>query len=627
MSYDEISYLEKYLQMVAPNVGGNTIALRSSVLTLGDKIDSYSESETNVQGLLFGNVQSGKTSQILGIISHLADQGDRLFVLLTTDNVSLQQQTLERALQNLDGFNVCDEQDYLRFQAGGLRKPTLLILKKNSSVLKTWNGNLQKSQYLNRSRVVVIDDEGDASSLNTKINKEQISTINSLITDLRSLTNSVYLQVTATPQSILLQETNSDWKPQFTHYFEPGPNYKGGEIFYGDNSLSLVLTADDEADQLLKSTNLPKGLRRAVCSFLVASAELRLSQNVSSNMLIHPSVRKLHHDKVAQKTKKFINDLLDEVSTGSTTAEQILREAWKELSSTYPEITKFDKLLPYIRQNAEGIKIAVVNSDTETINFGNTSNIVVGGNILGRGLTIPQLQTVYYCRQSKVPQADTVWQHSRIFGYDRKVGLCRIFLPPILRKLFRDLHYSNEAIIAGIRNDDLVKIPIHLPKGIKPTRLNVVKSSTLSTVAGGVNYFPLYPAQSDPRTIDEILEVTDRETTVPLTSVRTLLELQETEEEYDWDKESILAALGSLISTSSADERAVLIVRTERDIGRGTGTMLSPTDRKLGDSYSDKTVLTMYRFTGAREKEWQGSPFWVANIKLPSGKVFYSVIE
>ena len=44
-------------------------------------------------------------------------------------------------------------------------------------------------------------------------------------------------------------------------------------------------------------------------------------------------------------------------------------------------------------------------------------NIVIGGNVIGRGLTIPKLQTVYYSRTAKRPNADTFWQHSRICGY------------------------------------------------------------------------------------------------------------------------------------------------------------------------------------------------------------------
>ncbi|MGP5408424.1 Z1 domain-containing protein, partial [Psychrobacter celer] len=40
--------------------------------------------------LLLGNVQSGKTAHVLGIISQLADQDIKLFFYLTTDSVDLQ---------------------------------------------------------------------------------------------------------------------------------------------------------------------------------------------------------------------------------------------------------------------------------------------------------------------------------------------------------------------------------------------------------------------------------------------------------------------------------------------------------------------------------------------------------
>ena len=61
-------------------------------------------------------------------------------------------------------------------------------------------------------------------------------------------------------------------------------------------------------------------------------------------------------------------------------------------------------------------------------------NVIVGGNSLGRGVTFPQLQTIYYCRVAKSPQADTMWQHARMFGYDRDPELMRVFMPPKLYK-------------------------------------------------------------------------------------------------------------------------------------------------------------------------------------------------
>ena len=49
-----------------------------------------------LNALLLGNVQSGKTAQMLGIISAMADEGYKIFMLLTTDNVDLHRQTYNR---------------------------------------------------------------------------------------------------------------------------------------------------------------------------------------------------------------------------------------------------------------------------------------------------------------------------------------------------------------------------------------------------------------------------------------------------------------------------------------------------------------------------------------------------
>src|SRR5204863_8316599 len=43
-------------------------------------------------------------------------------------------------------------------------------------------------------------------------------------------------------------------------------------------------------------------------------------------------------------------------------------------------------------------------------------NIFVGGSILDRGITIPHLIAFYYGRNPRTMQADTVLQHSRMYG-------------------------------------------------------------------------------------------------------------------------------------------------------------------------------------------------------------------
>ena len=77
-----------------------------------------------------GNVQSGKTAQMFGVISLLADQGYNIFILLTTDNVDLQRQTYNRVHESLTSFNVLSEKDTELFRPTNMTKPFVIVLKK-----------------------------------------------------------------------------------------------------------------------------------------------------------------------------------------------------------------------------------------------------------------------------------------------------------------------------------------------------------------------------------------------------------------------------------------------------------------------------------------------------------------
>ena len=134
-------------------------------------------------------------------------------------------------------------------------------------------------------------------------------------------------------------------------------------------------------------------------------------------------------------------------------------------------------------------------------------NIIVGGNSLGRGITFPMLQTVYYCRTSKNPQADTMWQHARMFGYDRNKELVRVYMPGNIAHLFTEINAINNAIFVQIKKSPkLDDIKVFYPKGINPTRKNVLDKEKVGTIVGGVNYFPNDVSNNDLSKLDAFLE-------------------------------------------------------------------------------------------------------------------------
>jgi hypothetical protein len=290
-----------------------------------------------------------------------------------------------------------------------------------------------------------------------------------------------------------------------------------------------------------------------------------------------------------------------------------------------PDLILLPKAKKFLKGNIDKIKIIIMNSLAEVKTAPDKGmNIIIGGNSLGRGITFPVLQTVYYCRSSKTPQADTFWQHCRMFGYDRTAGLMRVFMPPFLWKLFTELNSANESLIAQIQSDPkLEKINLIYPPKIKPTRKNVLDADALSIIVGGVNYFPNEPRRIHVQIIDKLLEsYADGRHQIDLGFMEKLLSLVQSEKKSDWNNIAYVNCIKAL-KLKHLSENGILIVKRKRDIKKGTGTLLSPDDRRSGSSIKDEPVLTLYRLTGTLDKGWEGHPFWVPNIKLPLNMNFY----
>lgn len=90
----------------------------------------------------------------------------------------------------------------------------------------------------------------------------------------------------------------------------------------------------------------------------------------------------------------------------------------------------------------------------------------------------------------------------------------------------------------------------------------------------------------------------------------------------DWKPDNFISILQMMLA-GKPGAQGKLIVRRGRDIGKGTGTLLSPDDRKLGKQITDVPVLTMYKVLG--NKGWNGKQIWIPNIKLPGSDVYYCV--
>lgn len=611
-----MQYLKTYLKKITDR-GNPKLAESISKIAeeVGDKyLKTFSFTDHEI-GLLLGNIQSGKTGQMFGIMCRAADLGFPVFVLLTTDNVVLQQQTLDRVKSDLDGFCICGENDAGLFTDNSLIEPAIIVLKKNARILKLWSNILNSTGFMKGNPLFIIDDEADAASLNTLVNRDRQSSINKYLDSIKNgASSSLYLQVTGTPQAIFLQTMASGWHPYFTYYFQPGSAYLGGDFFFPAEGKPACVTYLD---------NLENPIRNVVVRHLAVSAQILCSGGKVSNCLLHPSVRVAAH-------KRYADDIQKKLQWCRDNNEEFEKELHRQYEGFTPEKSQkvpFEEVLTKSRELLSGgVKVLIMNgkTDVESDEYSSGCCFVVGGNTLGRGVTFPGLQTIYYTRTSKKPQADTMWQHSRMFGYDRDPGMMMVYIDERLYKLFADINATNNSIIAQVEKG-IENVKVYYPEGLNPTRKNVLDNDHVAVISGGTNYYPFYPDNDSIEGISKLLESFSDSEPYYQVNLRMIKDiLSHISSGPDFKIEAFQSILDSILADTPAAQ-GILIVRRGRNVAQGTGALLSPNDWKLGGSFPSKAVLTMYQVTG--EKGWGGRPLWVPNIKLPEGIMYYDVFE
>ena len=309
------------------------------------------------KGLVVGQVQSGKTANYTGLICKAADAGFNFIIVLAGIHNNLRSQTQSRIDEGFLGFDTQYERAYsinsttkigvglipgfdsaiansyttsidkgdfnsraantagFNFNAP---QPIILVVKKNASVLKRLYKWLcaqtsGKKQISNKS-LLLIDDEADNASINTKKDKDTDPTaINDNIRKIIQLFNrSAYVGYTATPfANIFIAQDETDLFPRDFIINLPAPdNYIGPNKVFGtssetseeeDDVLPIVIPIDDykafipdghkKDDKKPTKSDIPESLKLAIKCFILTCAirRARGQENKHNSMLIHVS--------------------------------------------------------------------------------------------------------------------------------------------------------------------------------------------------------------------------------------------------------------------------------------------------------------------------------------------------
>jgi hypothetical protein len=610
-------------------------------------VSPLSGGKEQINGLVYGLVQSGKTGVLTTCAALGADEGYRTIIILTSDIDPLYKQTLGRAKEAFPGMEIIDRNDLKDSQAFIQRiksSTCAIVISKNGSRLNQLLENFKKGNVKGLS-CLIIDDEADQASPNTKESKEDgsRSKINGYISDIRRFfEKNTYLQVTATPQALFLQAQSHELRPKFTVLSHPGSDYVGGDDFFGEDT-HLIRQFDIQelaqlsaASQPTPNQNMPKKLVEALDHFMVSATHKRLLDSTQNcAFLCHVSTKNSDHNHIEAMLRNYKTALADGLKGKSQQVVDRLKVAYNELEKTHPALhkTSFDRIVEAIAFFSAGIAVKLVNGETdEDVAVQSPYNLFVGGNKLGRGVTIKNLLVSYYGRNPKSPQADTVLQHARMFGYRRKdIGLLRLYLPQQLLTVFKAIHKMENGLRDLISSKPSEEFRgVFLEGNVKATRKGVLAPGALGVYSASSNYNPAQvlrtqDVQAQMHKIDLLLN-SCADKSVTNVSIEKLIELirltkpDEMSSERIWNPEAIELSLMQYAKLMKKSE-AYLFVDRERGLEKSRRENQGILDGgEVSKVPTNEPALFMLRTKGNSK----GCVAWWPQIRFPDGNYAFA---
>ena len=417
--------------------------------------------------VVYGEPQSGKTEFMIALVCKLLDTGRQTIFILMNDNTELESQNFSRFKQanQINPAPVSSSEFHL-LEDKDKRTPNqrVVFCRKNSSVLTKL---IEDARFL-KDRVI-IDDEADYASPNTKINKADYSTINKLVGnlgDLGSNGSGIYIGVTATPGRLDLNNTFQNEAKEWV-FLEPHKGYKGRSFFFPLSEKETKLS-DYKLKKLPETGDDPRHLREAFLRYLVKVVILNLrtehaGDETCYSMLIHTDGKIDGH----REDKKQIQEIISVIQNLSKKAESYfsyMETAAKEFLKQNKIHLEVDHILGFIAENIGRNAILTLNSKNDRENVDAACNpvvlftVAIGGNIVSRGLTFSNLISFFFSRGVKGKlQQNTYIQRARMFGNRPDSQFLEICVPETLFLNWANCFTDHEISVRAAKNQQ----PLH----------------------------------------------------------------------------------------------------------------------------------------------------------------------
>lgn len=592
--------------------------------------------------LLLGYVQSGKTNGMIMTLSKLIESGYRYFIILTGNDNDLYDQTYTRIECTNLGVHLVKKEQLNSISILDLAQDEeriiVFVVQKYGTYLESVRAIFEVADR----PFIVIDDEADQASLNTNINNPQSdpSTINRHISSLlRNVLAKAYIQVTATPYALMLQDRDDIFRPKRTFILEPGNGYIGGEeLFISEESRKYNRIYDIRDMVFLDDFNWPTALVESTCNFIIAATLKRLSgYSKSLSFLVHIDHTQITHENASETIRYIITRLHIAIkeyirTRNETVLISALRKEYEDILRTYTTTITFDSVLGYLMHSLENVNNQIVNSNyKQQISYNRMYTIIIGGNKLSRGITIKNLITTYYCRNTASPNMDTVNQHARMYGYRAEIqDVMRIFTTQQIIDDFANITNADMKLRNYLsENPNTQIIPITHNSRVNATRASVVPNNELLRFTSGMTVFPHHPIYNDDEVkrhtseIDLIINELNTEKHGQIVELSLALEVldrirYDSLSNEEWNREAIIALLKNMSSDIGGQIRVIIRKNSDlsRNTTRGLGAVLSSGDNEIIDK--KMPILFLYKLNGHATHGWNDKAFWVPVFRMPS---------
>ncbi|MEE3626409.1 Z1 domain-containing protein [Nitrospirillum sp. BR 11752] len=651
-------------------------------------------------GMLLGKIQSGKTRAFLGVMARAFDTGFDVAIVLTKGTKTLANQTVKRIGRDFKEFIEGDEivlfdimsapNDLTRSE---LNRKIIIVAKKQKNNLDRIFEFFNKYGNLAGRRVLLVDDEADMASVRFTKKKDdndiEQGTIASQMDQLRGVLPGIaFLQVTATPYALYLQPENYGEdeqtqtvfypkRPAFTELLPIHDAYVGGDSYFGghgaddpryylhvevdDHEHDALRSADGRSirgDRIWTSGNI-KVLRRALMTFLLAVAIRRRQQTALEqppqkySMIIHNDTQRAAHDWQWETVGRVVQAFEEAAKSGDDRLRILFEEAYADLQSSVeaeggylpPDAEALEDVRRLIddgelnvqRVNSDQQLEPLLNQESGELKLRTKANIFIGGSILDRGITVLNLVSFYYGRNPKRMQADTVLQHSRMYGARPKADLAvtRFYTSRGVYDRLAQIHSLEtalrDAFESGAHDQGVVFIQSDDRRGIIPCAPNKI---LLSDVVAVRPNDVLLPTGFDTVSATKLIKATRQvDALIPPNCVggKVFVEIDvETaiaiinaiEPTLDWSAEGGFEweAMRALVRYfgAKADGKVLLLAEEGRRLDRrhsgdrsGLSILGTAELRDLvRDSARQAPALVLLKQDGGADLGWKAGPFW-----------------